>query len=195
MIMRRILRVAVLLALALPSLLPAQEKTKFPIGVGTKTLGTSLLWLATKKGFFEEQGLDVQPVLLRGTPIAVQALVGESIYVAFGSADAMVSAAVGGVDLVSIAGVINGLTQAIVAGKKYKTFKDLRGATVGVQSLASGATTTLKRIFKRTGSNIRPITSCWRSAAAISTSRRSRPGRLPRRFWSCRWFMPPRNRA
>ena len=77
MIMRRILRVAVLLALALPSLLPAQEKTKFPIGVGTKTLGTSLLWLATKKGFFEEQGLDVQPVLLRGTPIAVQALVGE----------------------------------------------------------------------------------------------------------------------
>jgi len=151
MILRRILCVAVLLALALPSLLPAQEKTKFPIGVGTKTLGTSLLWLATKKGFFEEQGLDVQPVLLRGTPIAVQALVGESIYVAFGSADAMVSAAVGGVDLVSVAGVINGLTQAIVVGKKYKSFKDLRGATVGVQSLASGATTALKRIFKKNG--------------------------------------------
>ena len=43
------------------------------------------------------------------------------------------------------------MTQAIVAGKKYKSFKDLRGATVGVQSLASGATTTLKRIFKKNG--------------------------------------------
>ncbi len=151
MILRCILCAVLGWALTLPGLLPAQERTKFPAGVGTKTLGTSLLWLATKKGFFEEQGLDVQPVLLRGTPIAVQALVGESLYIAMGSADAMVSAAVGGADLVSVAGVINGLTQAIVAGKKYKSFKELRGTTIGVQSLASGATTTLKRIFKKNG--------------------------------------------
>jgi len=130
---------------------PAQEKGKFRVGVGTKTLGTGLVWLGTKRGFFDEVGLDVQPVLLRGTPVAVQALVGESLYLAMGSADAMVSAAVGGADLVSVAGVINGLTQAIVAGKKYKSFKELRGATVGVQSLASGATTVLKRIFKKNG--------------------------------------------
>jgi ABC-type nitrate/sulfonate/bicarbonate transport system substrate-binding protein len=129
----------------------AQERTKFPVGVGTKTLGTGLIWLATKKGFFEEAGLDVQPVLLRGTPVAVQALVGESLFMTLGSADAMASAAVGGADLVSVAGVINGLTQAIVAGKKYKSFKELRGTTVGVQSLASGATTVLKRIFKKNG--------------------------------------------
>lgn len=129
----------------------AQSRVKFPVGVGTKTLGTGLIWLATKNGFFEEFGLDVQPILLRGTPVAVQALVGESLYVAMGSADAMASAAAGGADLVSVAGVINGLTQAIVAGKKYKSFKDLRGTTVGVQSLASGATTVLKRIFKKNG--------------------------------------------
>jgi len=140
----------VLLIIAvLPRFVSALEK--FPVGVGTKTLGTSLVWLATKKGFFEEVGLNVQPVLLRGTPIAVQALVGESLYLTFGSADAMVSAAVGGADLVSVAGVINGLTQAIVAGKKYKSIKELRGTTIGVQSLASGATTTLKRIFKTNG--------------------------------------------
>lgn len=136
---------------ALPAPIVAQSHVKFPVGVGTKTLGTGLIWLATKKGFFEESALDVQPVLLRGTPVAVQALVGESLYVAMGSADAMASAAMGGADLVSVAGVINGLTQAIVAGKKYKSFKDLRGTTVGVQSLASGATTVLKRILKKNG--------------------------------------------
>lgn len=145
----RTVAAALLVSLAFPCVLLAHSK--FPVGVGTKTLGTSLVWLATKKGFFEEAGLDVQPVLLRGTPIAVQALVGESLYVAIGSADAMVSAAVGGADLVSVAGVINGLTQAIVAGKKYKSIKELRGTTIGVQSLASGATTTLKRIFKTNG--------------------------------------------
>ena len=63
MILRCILCAVLGWALTLPGLLPAQERSKFPAGVGTKTLGTSLLWLATKKGFFEEQGIDVQPVL------------------------------------------------------------------------------------------------------------------------------------
>ena len=139
------------LLIAIAATAAAQEKAKFPVGVGTKTLGTSLLWLATKKGFFDEVSLDVQPVLLRGTPVAVQALVGESLYITMGSADAMVSAAAGGADLVSVAGVVNGLTQAIVANKNYASIKELRGTTVGVQSLASGATTVLKRIFKKNG--------------------------------------------
>ncbi len=147
----RVLWVAALATVLAVSLVSAQERVKFPVGVGTKTLGTGLIWLATKKGFFDEFALDVQPVLLRGTPVAVQALVGESLFVTMGSADAMASAALGGADLVSVAGVINGLTQAIVAGKKYKSFKELRGTTIGVQSLASGATTVLKRIFKING--------------------------------------------
>ena len=93
-----------------PGIVSAQERVKFPVGVGTKTLGAGLIWLATKQGFFEEIGLDVQPVLLRGTPVAVQALVGESLYMTLGSADAMASASVGGADLLSVAGVINGLS-------------------------------------------------------------------------------------
>jgi ABC-type nitrate/sulfonate/bicarbonate transport system substrate-binding protein len=68
-----------------------------------------------------------------------------------GSADALVSAAAGGADLVSVAGMVNGLTQAIGANKKYESIKELRGTIFGVQSLASGATTVLKRIFKKTG--------------------------------------------
>ena len=89
-----------------------------------------------------------------------------------GSADAMVSAAAGGADLVSVTGKVNGLTQAIVANKKYGSIKELRGTIVGVQSLASGATTVLKRIFKKNGLDYRPITSCLLSAAATSILRR-----------------------
>ena len=46
----------------------------------------------TKKGFFDEFGLDVQPVLLRGTAITMQALVSESLLLALGSADTQRSA-------------------------------------------------------------------------------------------------------
>ena len=128
-----------------------QEKAKFPVGVGTKTLGTCAIFLATKTGFFDDFGLDVQPVLLRGTPITVQALLGESLYVALGSADSTIGAAATGVDLLSVGGVVNGLTQVIVAGKKYKTYGELRGTTIGVQALTSGATNVLKRILKKNG--------------------------------------------
>src|SRR5437016_13180364 len=114
---------------------PAQEKIKFPVGVGTKTVGTNMFWLAKEKGFFDEFGLDVQPVLLRGTSITMQALVSESLYLALGSADSTISAAATGADLVAVGGVVNGLTQAIVAAKNYKTIKELRGATIGVQVL------------------------------------------------------------
>jgi ABC-type nitrate/sulfonate/bicarbonate transport system substrate-binding protein len=129
----------------------AQDKIKFPVGVGTKTIGTNMFWLATKKGFFDDAGLDVQPVLLRGSSITLQALVSESLYLALGSADSTVGAAASGADLLAVGGVVNGLTQAIVAGKNYKSIKDLRGTTIGVQVLTSGATNVLKRILKTNG--------------------------------------------
>ena len=131
----------------------AQEKIKFPVGVGTKTVGTNMFWLAAKKGFFDEVGLEVQPILLRGGPITMQALVSESLYLALGSADAVIAAAASGADLLGVGGVVNGLTQTIVAGKNYKTFKELRGTTVGVQALTSGASNVLQRIFKQNGLN------------------------------------------
>lgn len=129
----------------------AQERIKFPVGVGTKTIGTNMFWLATKKGFFEEFGLDVQPILLRGSSTTMQALVSESLYLALGSADATIGAASSGADLLAVGGVVNGLTQTIVAAKQFRTIKDLRGATIGVQVLTSGATNVLKRILKQNG--------------------------------------------
>ncbi len=128
----------------------AQDKIKFPVGVGTKTVGTHMFWLGAKKGFFDEFGLDVQPVLLRGTSITIQALMGESLYLALGSADSTLGTAAT-TDLVAVSGVVGGLTQAIVAAKRYKSIKELRGSTIGVQVITSGATNVLKRILKQNG--------------------------------------------
>jgi hypothetical protein len=51
---------------AFPSL--SQEKVKFPVGASSKTLGYGPRWVAWKQGFFDQQGLDAQVILLRGTP-------------------------------------------------------------------------------------------------------------------------------
>ncbi len=95
-----------------------QEKPKIYLGASSKTLGYSPLWVATKKGFFDQQGLDVQLVLLRGVPMTVQALAASSF---------------------------------LIAGKNYKTYEDLRGATFGTASLTGGTITALREALKLKG--------------------------------------------
>jgi ABC-type nitrate/sulfonate/bicarbonate transport system substrate-binding protein len=51
-------RIAIILLIIAPvvSTSMAQEKTRIFLGASSKTLGYSPLWVATKKGFFEQQG-------------------------------------------------------------------------------------------------------------------------------------------
>ena len=146
-------RVAVvLLVLSLVSSpVTGQEKVKFYVGASSKTLGYSPLWVGVKKGFFDQQGLDAQLLLLRGTPMTVQAMAGASLQVGSGGPEAFIEASERGLDLVMIDGIINGLTHFIMAGKKYKTYEDLRGATFGASSLTSGTVIALKQALKIRG--------------------------------------------
>ena len=129
----------------------AQEKIKFPVSASSKTLGYSPLWVAWRQGFFEKNGLDVQVVLVSGADKSVMALVGGSTYSAAGAADAMISVVDKGLDLVAVGGVINGLTHMILGAKKFKTYEDLRGATVGSSGLTSGTAFVLRKVLKAKG--------------------------------------------
>ncbi|HET8564822.1 MAG TPA: ABC transporter substrate-binding protein, partial [Candidatus Binatia bacterium] len=112
-----------------PSL--AQETVKLRVSSATKTLGYGPLWVASKRGFFAREGLDIDLVVIRGSDVAIQALAGGSLEIAGSAADAPIGAIERGLDLVIIGGIINGLTQSIMAAPKFKTYNDLRGATFG----------------------------------------------------------------
>ncbi len=129
----------------------AQEQPKFPVAVGSKVLGFGPLWVASKQGFFDRQGLDVQLVSVRGTETAVQAVAGKSAYVAIPSPDLVMGSVERGLNLVMIGGLVNGLTHAIIGGKKYKTYENLRGTVIGSQTLSSGITFVLRRVLKAKG--------------------------------------------
>ena len=51
----------------------AQDRVLFPVAASTKTTGYTPLWAALKQGFFAQQGLDVQPIVIRGSDRAIQA--------------------------------------------------------------------------------------------------------------------------
>ena len=129
----------------------AQDKPKIYLGASSKTLGYSPLWVATKKNFFDQQGLDVQLVLLRGVPMTLQALAANSLHFGSGGPEPYIEASERGLDFVVTGGIINGIAQFLIAGRNYKTYEDLRGATFGTASLTGGTITALREALKLKG--------------------------------------------
>src|SRR5438132_6757617 len=125
----------------------AQEKFGFPIGESSKTLSYGPLWVAAKMGFFEREGLDVPIITMRGSPLTIQELTDDSIFVANAAVDTLIGADEKGADVTMIGGLINGLGLSMIGGKPYKTYVDLRGTTIGTQTLTSGTGFALRLVL------------------------------------------------
>jgi NitT/TauT family transport system substrate-binding protein len=141
---------ALLLLLLFTGFAFTQEKPKFPVGVSSKVLGYGHLWAAWRRGYFEREGLDVEVVLMRGTAPAVQALIAGSISAGLVANDGPIAAVEQGMDLAMVAGSSK-ITHMLIGGKNYKTYEDLRGATIGASTLTSGTAFVLRRALKSKG--------------------------------------------
>jgi ABC-type nitrate/sulfonate/bicarbonate transport system substrate-binding protein len=138
-------------AVVAPSWANAQEKVRIPIGASSKTLSYAPLWIAQRMGFFEREGLEPQIVVMRGTPITIQALATESIVVANAGTDGIISAVDRGLDLVMIGSLLNGLSLSLVAARPYKSFDDLRGKTIGSQTVTTGTGFAMRLVLRAHG--------------------------------------------
>lgn len=139
----------VLLLLCTPG--RAQERPKVFLGASSKTLGYSPLWVGAKRGFFEQQGLDVQLVLLRGVPMTLQALAAGSLQIGSGGPEPYIEATERGLDFAIAGGIVNGMAQVLIGGKSFKTVEHLRGGTIGASSLTSATVTALKEALRQKG--------------------------------------------
>ena len=137
------------LIVALPC--AAQEKFRFLVGESSKNLSYGPLWVAAKMGFFERENLDAAIITMRGSPLTLQALTADSIYVAAAGVDALIGAHERGADITMIGGLLNGLGLSMIGGKPYKTYADLRGTTIGTQTLTSGTGFALRLVLKAHG--------------------------------------------
>jgi NitT/TauT family transport system substrate-binding protein len=98
-----------------------------------------LLFVAKDQGFFEEQGLDLDVVQVRSGPVAISALAaGEAQFYSVSATGASLGAMAGGLDIVFIAGFINRLDGYFAVAPKVRAAEDLKGKTIGVQSIGGG---------------------------------------------------------
>jgi ABC-type nitrate/sulfonate/bicarbonate transport system substrate-binding protein len=141
---------ALLLVFLLPASGLTQERIKFPVGVSSKVLGYGHLWAAWRLKYFEREGLDVDVVLMRGTAPAVQAMIANSISAGLVANDGPIAAVEQGMDIAMVASSSK-ITHMLMGGKNYKTWEDLRGATIGSSTLTSGTAFVLRRALKTKG--------------------------------------------
>lgn len=92
--------------------------------------------LAVKRGFFKEEGIEAEIIRMNAN-IAINALAGgDTDYtMIFGS---VVRAAIRGLPMKVVASLIDGSTHALITRPEFKSAKDLKGKTLGIQ--AYGAT-------------------------------------------------------
>jgi NitT/TauT family transport system substrate-binding protein len=144
--MRRILALfsALLItcALAGPAAAQAPEKTKLVIGVGGKTLFYYLpLTIAEQKGYFKEEGLEVEIPDFAGGAKALQAMIGGSADLVSGAYEHTITQQAKGQNIEALvlqgknAGIVLAMPKAKAAA--YKSPADLKGMKIGVTAPGS----------------------------------------------------------
>lgn len=121
---------------------PAQAATaltKLTITSGSASERDGVLYVAQDQGLFRKYGLDLTFVQVRNGPVAMSALSSGETQFHWGSVSgANLGAIAEGADLVFVAGFINRLSGMFVANSRVKIPPDLKGKSVGVNSLSGG---------------------------------------------------------
>jgi NitT/TauT family transport system substrate-binding protein len=153
-IARLIAAIVLTLCVAAPSL--AQEKKNL------RMVFVSLAWnselpfrAALARGYFKSQGLQIEPILIRGGPAAIAALVsGEADLASIGGAQAIFRGKAHGLDL-AIIGCISSTTNYILLGNKQtRTVEELKGKPIGITGAGTYSEFAVKAFLKK--NNINP---------------------------------------
>lgn len=145
--------VAWMLVPALVSLSFAQEKKSL------RVVFTSLAWnselpfrTALARGFFKAQGLEIQPIFVRGGPSAMAALVsGEVDFAEIGGAQAVMRSRSRGLDVSIIASISNATNYQLVGIKSVRTIEELRGKILGVTGAGAFSDFAMRTFLRRRG--------------------------------------------
>jgi NitT/TauT family transport system substrate-binding protein len=131
---------ALVVALAAPSFAGAAappRKVRILFADFSERMG--LFFVAKDQRFFEEQGIDADLVQVNTGPVAVAAMAaGEAEFYSVSATGAALGAIASGLDLVWIAGMINKLDGYFYTLPKIQKPEDLKGKTIGVQSIGGG---------------------------------------------------------
>ena len=115
------------------------EKSR--IAIVSPSPNLSMPWIAKEAGIFAKHGLDVDVILLTGSPRLVQSLIAGDVDYAVVGASATMRARMRGAEVVILAATTNVSSQKILVGRNsgIRQLEDLKGRVVGVSQYGSEA--------------------------------------------------------
>ena len=117
---------------------PAQEKTLLPVTYSATNANMLSLWVAKDAGYFDDQGLDVRMLLIRGGSLAVQLLVtGQSPIGLIGGTSAAYAYLQGNKDVVVISRLQNVMAYTLGAKPEIQKPEDIKGKKLAVSRFGS----------------------------------------------------------
>ena len=132
----------------------APEKPKLTLGVGGKALLYYLpLTIAERKGFFKEQGLEVEIQDFSGGARSLQALVGGSIDVVTGAYEHTIRMQAKGQDIRAVIelGRFPAIAVAVKKDRKWNSPADFKGMKIGVTAPGSSTNMLMNFVMARAG--------------------------------------------
>ena len=129
---------AIALVISLPSGVYAAAERRVHIGFVSFTSTNAPLWVAADRGFFAQEGLDIELIFIGSAPTMVASMVAREVPLALTAGTAVVSAIAAGAPLKILATFSNRLSSDLIARPGITRPEDLRGKRVGVQSMGGG---------------------------------------------------------
>ena len=156
--MKKTIRGSWLLSLTLSVLVlaaqgSAQDRPPKKIYWGVSTLSPNLWipWIAKEAKIFEKNGLDVEPVLLRGSGQTSQAMVSGSLFASSVAQPAVMLADLNGADLANVAHGIAAQGSRLMVKPEIRKLEDLKGKKIGISSLGSAGDLLFGYVLRKYG--------------------------------------------
>ena len=114
----------------------AQEPLR--VAYGGYNESAAPMWVGIEKGFFKQYGIDASMIQVRSGALSVATLVAKEVEAVYAAQSTILSTVSGGVKLGCVASAINKIPRLLVVRKDIKSIEDLRGKSIGVQSIGGG---------------------------------------------------------
>ena len=146
-----IFMIAFALGISFGTLRGQSAPDKITLGTITLSLNNLPIYVAQDKGFFAKENIFVEAVVLNASTLAIPVLIAGSTQLSASSAMTTIRAVEKGAALKIVGGLTNAPVYDLYAGPKYKSFKDLKGASIGVSGLITSDTVIMKEMLKANG--------------------------------------------
>jgi len=144
---------ALILLMAMAQQGAAQDKPLKKIYWGISTLSPTLWipYLAKDAKIFEKNGIEVEPVLLRGSGQTSQAMVAGSLFASSVALPAVMLADLNGADLVNVAHGIGVQGSKLMVRPEIRSVADIKGKRIGISSLGSAGDLLFGYVLRKYG--------------------------------------------